>query len=484
MSKSSGTIFPSRAEHRYERAEMRLTDTQTPRRHLRRLWADEHGQSLVIVSIAMLVMLGISALAIDVSSWYVKHHQAQVVADSAALAAANCLANSGHASGLGPVCASDTDVTDAQQVAVAYAARNGFTIPTAAVSVDTSTDRVEVTATTTAPAFFANLFGIHSATETAGAAAGWKVTGAAPCTTSSTAQSQGECYAIYAQNQTCGSNNGWVAASTSMNITGAIHSQGSLNISNGSFSFDGPITYSSGNCTYTPHQTATLSSSSGPPQPGGNEPADYWPVNYAAVFPPCSSTGADPCTTIDGIAGVPSYCTQATESASGFTFGEINDNDEQPIAGNVYCAIGSGNASDPSTWNGPVTFSQGGEIGSSGDPLDATYIGGYVSAGRIAMNLAPAPNTNNCLFYMTDRDSSAGGNGAAIDLQNGAYVLSGTMFAPNGTISLSSTSTKITSNAFLEAQNVNTSNLSFTGDGPLVTSSGTPVMTGADTLTQ
>ncbi len=42
---------------------------------------------------SMVVMLGMAALGIDVATWYTEHHQTQVVADSAALAAANCLAH-------------------------------------------------------------------------------------------------------------------------------------------------------------------------------------------------------------------------------------------------------------------------------------------------------------------------------------------------------------------------------------------------------
>ena len=54
-------------------------------RLLRRLRSEESGQSLILVSLAMTVALGFSAISIDVAGWYQKHHEAQVVADSAAL---------------------------------------------------------------------------------------------------------------------------------------------------------------------------------------------------------------------------------------------------------------------------------------------------------------------------------------------------------------------------------------------------------------
>jgi len=54
----------------------------------------ESGQSLVVVVLALIVIMGVSALAIDVSGWFATRHHAQVAADAAALAAANYMANS------------------------------------------------------------------------------------------------------------------------------------------------------------------------------------------------------------------------------------------------------------------------------------------------------------------------------------------------------------------------------------------------------
>ena len=82
---------------------------------LHRLRCEQSGQSLIIVALAMTAMLGMAAIGIDVSTWYQKHHQAQVVADAAALAAANCLAHPN--TGPSPQCSSSTDTTDATTVA-------------------------------------------------------------------------------------------------------------------------------------------------------------------------------------------------------------------------------------------------------------------------------------------------------------------------------------------------------------------------------
>jgi hypothetical protein len=447
-------------------------------RLLHRLRSEESGQSLILISLAMTVALGFSAIGIDTASWYQKHHQAQLVADAAALAAANCLAQPSVGPS-GNVCSSSTDVSDAQQVAVNYAAKNGVTISTSNVVINTTNHTVQVTASNTSPAFFSRLIGINTTTQSAASTAGWSATSSTTCTAAQ--QSAGQCYAIYTANTTCGSNNGWVTSQTNETITGAIHSQGSLNISNGSFSFLGPITYSSGNCPYTQAGNATISSGGSyySPTAGSNQTSTYWPLDYSTVFPACS-TSAGTCTTsaaANGVSGSPTYCTQATTSSSGFTFGWVNGSNQEPISGNVYCAIGTGTPSNPATWNGAFTFSNGASAGSSGNPVTVTMIGGYVSASSTTLYLAP--DVSNCLVYAVDTDSASGSN--TIKFQNGTYNLSGALFAPNGTINLNSTSATA---AFLEAQNVDTVNLSFQGDGPVAPGTGASSTTGTDSLQQ
>jgi hypothetical protein len=465
---------------------MRFTLIFTVGGALRRLRSEQSGQSLILVSVAMGVALGFSAISIDVASWYQKHHQAQVVADSAALAAANCLANPGVGP-TGDVCNSSTDVSDAQQVAVNYAAMNGVQISTSNVSINTSTDTVKVTASSTSPTFFSRLIGIKTTTQSAGSTAGWSSGAATACT--SAEQSAGQCYAIYTQDPGCGSTDGWQTGSTNETITGAIHSQGTINFGSGGgqFTFNGPITYSSNNCSVTvPQNSLPMKAQS--PTAGDNQASTYWPLNYATVFPACSTT-AGTCTTTAAaaangnlVAGAPSYCTYATTSSSGFTFGWINNVNQEPISGNVYCSIGTGpgvNVSDPATWNGPITFTNGASAGSSGNPVAVTMIGGHVNAsGTSPLYLSPA--VSNCLVYAVDTDAASGSD--AIEFGNGNYSLGGTMFAPNGTINLNSTSATA---AFLEAQKVDTVNLSFQGDGPVVSGSGGAGSgSGPDYLTQ
>lgn len=57
-------------------------------RRRRLLVRDESGQTLILITLAMFVFLGIAAFALDAAQLSVAHHQAQVAADAAALSAA------------------------------------------------------------------------------------------------------------------------------------------------------------------------------------------------------------------------------------------------------------------------------------------------------------------------------------------------------------------------------------------------------------
>ncbi len=156
----------------------------------------EGGQSLVIIILAMTVIMGIAALAIDVSAWYEHHHQDQVVADSAALAAANCLANPNSGSTtvnhqVLPPCSSSAN---AQNLAVAYAAANGLAITTSDVVV--TTGKVTVTARDSAPPIVSSVLGIGNTTVAASAVA----TYGDQCQSSSGAEN---CISLFAGNTAC-----------------------------------------------------------------------------------------------------------------------------------------------------------------------------------------------------------------------------------------------------------------------------------------
>ena len=52
---------------------------------------NERGQSMVLALVFLTVLMGMSALVLDVGSWYRAHRAAQSTADASALAAAQVL---------------------------------------------------------------------------------------------------------------------------------------------------------------------------------------------------------------------------------------------------------------------------------------------------------------------------------------------------------------------------------------------------------
>jgi Flp pilus assembly protein TadG len=157
---------------------------------LQRAVRDESGQSLVVVGIAMVVILGMCALAIDVGQWYVKHHQAQVAADATALAGANCLATGKCSQTTWPT--GDT-ATQMQKVATP----SGVTISSVTISGST----VKVTAQNTVTAPFAGVFGIGTVTTSATATASYKSGSGINFTC--TATGSAACLSLFAGNKTC-----------------------------------------------------------------------------------------------------------------------------------------------------------------------------------------------------------------------------------------------------------------------------------------
>ena len=111
---------------------------------------NERGQSMVLALVFLTVLMGMSAIVLDVGSWYRAQRSAQSTADASALAAAQGL----------------TNTSDATSLATAYANKNGGGL--AAVGGITfsskwmANDTVAVKVTRPAPGFFAKLFGIGS----------------------------------------------------------------------------------------------------------------------------------------------------------------------------------------------------------------------------------------------------------------------------------------------------------------------------------
>ncbi len=459
---------------------MRIRRMRALSKALRRLIRDDSGQSLVVVVSSMTVLLGVAAFGIDAATWMSKHHQAQVVADSAALAAAHCLANPGQSGSIVlngaqttvPACTSGTDTTDADQVAIDYAAANGLTITASNVTVNTTTHTVSVNAAATSSGVFSAIAGISSTSQSAGAKAGWTTGSTSTCTGSSE-----QCDAVYAGNTACPSTNSPGASQSPVSgfqdgntgggatpiVNGTVHSEGGITIENSGPSFNGspPITvagscYTAGNMPDYNKATEVAS------QP--------WPINYAAspYFSACTTT----CTTVSGIANVPSYCTQATTSSTGFNFTNVNNNPELPVSGNVYCSIGTGTASNPATWNGPIQIQANDPASGCGSSYpQVTFIGGnisFITNNGGGTSICLSPDLDNCLMYST-------GN---INIYNGTFNWTGNIFDPSGTIQLGSQGaggdSDSSTSGMLEGWNVYLINvtLNLTGDGPAGSSSG------------
>ena len=413
------------------------------------------------------VMLGFCAFAIDTANWYVKHHQAQVAADAASLAAANCLANAGS----GKTCTSTTDTTDAQAVAATIAADNGLTVPTSDINVSTTANTVSVMAPNSGPSYFAAAAGIASASENASATAGW--TASSSSSTPCTSANRTSCSAIYAGTTSCsGSGNGLTFGTAngggmSVTVTGGVHSEGQMTFTNST------VNASSMTVTSNCYTTSNLPSDYGKSATLG--PSQSWPIDYSKspYFAPCVIGST--CVTVDGVANVPPYCSHAT-TTSGYTFTVVNGNAVLPTSGDVYCAIGTGSPNNPATWNGTINLnaSYPEYAQSCSPPYPAvTFIAGTVttpppSQGGVVLCMSPAQF--NCLIYAT-------GN---VTFENSTLGWTGDIFAPNGTIQFGtasaglSASTASGSGGMLEGWNVALQNvqLTITGDGPVSSGSG------------
>jgi hypothetical protein len=330
-----------------------------------------------------------------------------------------------------------------------------------------------VTVDATTPSFFGHIFGLTSQHVTASAVASLTSTWA-PCGTGT----GNTCYAIWAGDQSCSAFGVSFGSGTyptgggggGTRITGGVHSNGSLNVGGGGSTF-GATTYGTG-CTVAPSSWASNSNvfASGPT---AQAPVTTWPINYALDFPACSGSA---CT---GPGGTPSFCTSATTAASETlqTYTPAN-----LFSGNIYCDVGSGTASTPTTWNGTIT--------AQGPGIEATFVAGKViiSGGSSIMPCGystsgytvsgcsaavPAPLTTNYpMIY-------AVGTGTAIDDSAGGNSFSGDMFAPNGTANIGGGSWTV----FVEAWDVYAPGGGFTGDGPSDSGSGTG-STGVTALVQ
>jgi Flp pilus assembly protein TadG len=251
---------------------------------------EEGGQVLVLTALACVSIIGIAAFVVDVGSWWQVSRQAQAAADAGATAAATDL----------PASASQA-VTDAQT----YVNKNISGATTTTVTpFNSDSSQVKVTVTTTAPTFFAKIFGFNSVTVTESAVAK-RVTG-------------GSKYAMFANSTACG--NTITNPGSSISIGGSVWSNGGLTLPGTGNSY-GTTTYGGPNhCSASPGSGNTFNGSSTPTQGTTSIP---WPEPFFTSAPGagvCTFSGTSYNWTTNGTAAshyvIPSgtYC--ATSSIS------------------------------------------------------------------------------------------------------------------------------------------------------------------------
>jgi Flp pilus assembly protein TadG len=411
-------------------------------RKLRRRTQDERGAVLVIVAGMLVVFMAMAALAIDLGSFYQAQRQAQSAADAGALAGAGDL-------GTNPAAANGD--------ATALALQN---FPGATVTPDSTSTANQVTVIVSAstPVFFGKFLGLSNETVSARAVAG-RTTGSS-C--SNPVAGSSNCGAIFASDSTCTdpNNPGISFSGGGMNIQGGIWSDGSVSAPTGGAGgvvFSGPLTVGNGTgCAWN--------GSTGGASTPTRAPATTWPIDYSLDFPSCTGSA---CT---GPSGTPGYCTLVWSSPSTWNL--------SPATNNIYCDVGNGTPSTPSTWtHGAINASVG------GGTTDASYIAGsvsihgssnavlrpcgYAAAGYASCSTSvprPAATLNYPLIY------ALASGGATIS--GGSSTVIGDVFAPTGTISFSGGNNA--SIGFLEGFQVAISGGGISGDGPAVSGTGTP----------
>jgi hypothetical protein len=120
---------------------------------------DSRGQAAVLTVLFLTVLLGATAMSLDVGSWFKAKRQLQATADAAALAGAQ-----GLPQGTGAATA----------LAIQYASDNGGTLDASGISFSTDMtpdDTISVKMSAPAPGFFSKLFGLNTVTVGAHAAA-------------------------------------------------------------------------------------------------------------------------------------------------------------------------------------------------------------------------------------------------------------------------------------------------------------------------
>jgi Flp pilus assembly protein TadG len=405
---------------------------------------DERGQTLILVVAAMVVIIAMAAFAVDVAGWYQKRHQAQVSADSAALAAANCLAYQ--------KCGSTTTGGDAYTTATNYASTNG--IPASSVTIGGG--YVTVTTSTTAPGSFVNLGFLP--TPKASAVASYDIQHvpgslfAQDCTNPTLTQPVTSAGCTVDPSCPAGIS---IKVNGQTDITGALQTNGSLNISVGGGGYVGDMIYGDPAGPNCGPPATTVSAS--------NNTSSYGPAQEETAFAPFPETF--------NTATASSNCTPPSTYLSS----------PYPGFGNI------------SSTNGTVTIT--GDIGSASTPVticatsilvsktsqatDVTLSAASIEL-KAALTLSPNPNdtpdSGQAGLALGIYSSATSGTGLKIDNSANGTAISGAVYAPASNIDMEGNNGGI---SFWEANTI-TFNGNNSAGGPIFTVPGL----GSDFLTQ
>lgn len=391
---------------------------------------EEGGQSLVIIVLSMVVIIGAAAIAIDVGNWLAKRHRAQVTADAMALAAANYMANNPSATK-----SAGEGIGDNAQ----YTNGSGAAPTSATVHVDTGAGTATATVVTSGAISFASALGIGSPTIKTTAVATYEQ-GTSP-------------FALFADGTCSGPYQGSITLNLNGNVSvTGVHSNGDITGQVGNNTTSTPNTISQGSgCSNSLKDGNSASAPTLPTVPGPNNMS--WPVPYDSTscqLPNGTScyfdtNAADLNTTCTYVAGnpIPSALQGLiTSSGSNITItGSI-----QLSSPTILCAPG-----------GTIT------IGANKVTYYGTLYANSVNINGNSLNLTPPPDALGMYVSGTSGLQLNPGNGSGGGSNNVALV-GAFIYAPNDTVTLGGNN----GSGFIESQSIVVSgnNWSFVGTGP------------------
>ena len=357
-----------------------MTSTRRPTRN------QERGSVVIVVALLGTTLMAFAALAIDIGFLYQSQRGLQAATDAAMMAGLQKLAQD-HTS---------TGQTNAGTLATAFATDNGYTngVGGTVVTVTPTSNSMFVSIKATQPTFFAGFFGLHSKA----------------VTTSATGQLNPSLPAMYAINNSC-AGVGIRIDGGPADILGPVQSNGAMDFATGPNSTtDSPITYGS-SCTLTQNN----GNNGGAPAPG-TVPGD--PLGYTLADFPVAN------------------CSFGTNFSSG------------PVNASLLVGFWKG-ITGISDLNTGIVCSQS-DIDFSGTNVTGTVsfiAGGKINASGTGINLTAAPGAHGLVAFSNSNLGDTGTGGCtfpeAVSFGSTDWTLNGSVYAPQGCISIGGTNIQV-----------------------------------------